>query len=263
MTYLFFPLLCSASQMTCVVFLAKLLTGFSMCYCFCTFHCRGAFLAHCLTQKFMLETVKCRCAGPGMIWPRWNDENRAYKITTELPVRKPLGTCQNRSERYRYFCNVSESSSGIFRRLAEVFLQFLSFPEHLRLGGKKNPFFFPTGQQRAGVQWEPLTWALRLGWAAAALKFAISYYYWRDGGLARGSLIYPVVAGEDGTSCPDAVFPIYNHYDDCRKGPGPELSQQGELHNYRWSQPALAQRFRNWVARPKALVRGRIAALEG
>lgn len=40
------------------------------------------------------------------------------------------------------------------------------------------------------------------------------------------------------------------------------LSQQGELRNYRLSRPALAQGFRNWVAWPKHLVRGRIAALE-
>lgn len=125
-----------------MVILAELLTGFSMCYCFCTFYHRGAFLACCLTQKFVLETVKCRCAGAGMSWPRWNDENRVYKITTELPVRKPLSTCQNRSERYRYFCNVSESSSGIFWRLAEIFLQFLSFPEYLRLGGGKRILVF-------------------------------------------------------------------------------------------------------------------------
>lgn len=93
---------------------------------FRTFHCRGAFLARCLTRKFMLETVKCRCAVEGMSWPRWNDENREYKITTELPVHKPLSTCQNRNERYQYFCNVPERSSGIFWRLAEIFLQFLS-----------------------------------------------------------------------------------------------------------------------------------------
>lgn len=74
--------------------------------------------------------------------------------------------------------------------------------------------------------------------------------------MAWGNLIHPVVAGKDGTSCPDAVFPIYNHHDDCMKGPGPVLSQQGELHNHRRSQPALAQRFRNWVAWPKGLVRG-------
>ncbi|XP_009322204.1 PREDICTED: pleckstrin homology-like domain family B member 2 [Pygoscelis adeliae] len=66
---------------------------------------------------------------------------------------------------------------------------------------------------------------------------------------------------KDGTSCPDAVFPIYNHYDDCMKGPGPVLSQQGELHNYRRSQPALAQRFRNWVAWPKGLERQRLETI--
>lgn len=123
--FLLFPLLCSVSQITWVVSLAQLLTGFSMCYLFCVLHCEGAFLASFFTEKFILETVTCRCAGAGMSWLRWNDENRVYKITTELPVHKPLSTCQNRSEKYQYFCNVSESSSGIFWRL--IFLQFLSF----------------------------------------------------------------------------------------------------------------------------------------
>lgn len=99
--------------------------------------------------------------------------------------------------------------------------------------------------------------------SSCSLKFAIPYYYWSYGGLTQDNLIYPVVAGKDGTSCPDAPFPVYSHYDDCMKGPGLVLSQQGELHNYRQSQPALAQLFRNWVVWPKDLVRGRAAALEG
>lgn len=245
-----------------------------MCCWFSTFHCMHSFLACCLTQKFILETVKCRCAGAGMSWLRWNDENRAYKITTELPVRKPLGTCQNRAERYQYFCNVPESSSGIFWRLAEVLPHFLSFSEHLRLGQKKESFLSTTPSPppptlpTCSAKGRFALWAPYLSiWArtssSCALKFAISYYYWRDGGLTQGNLIYPVVAGKGGTSCPDAPFPVYNHYDDCTKGPGLVLSQQGELHNYRQSQPALAQLFRNWVVWPKDLVRGRTAALEG
>lgn len=167
----FFFLCCVQCQKWLVwYFLQNYWLDFPCATAFALFYRRGAFLACCLTQKFVLETVKCRCAGAGMSWPRWNDENRVYKITTELPVRKPLSTCQNRSERYRYFCNVSESSSGIFWRLAEVFLQFLSFPEHLRLGGGKRILvFFLTARQRAGLQWEPLPWAVRLGWTAAAL----------------------------------------------------------------------------------------------
>lgn len=158
-TYFFPPLLCSVSQITCVVSLAKLLTGFSMCYSFCVLHCKGAFLACFFTEKIILETVTCRCAGAGMSWLRWNDENRVYKITTELPVHKPPSTCQNRSEKYQYFCNVSESSSGIFWRL--VFLQILSFfwaTENWQ-GGKKESLFFLTAQQRAGLLLEPFTWA--------------------------------------------------------------------------------------------------------
>lgn len=141
-TLFFFSSAVFSSQITCGVFLVKLLTGFSMCYSFCGFHCKGAFLACFFTEKFMLETVTCRCAGAGMSWLRWNGENRVYKITTELPVHKPLSTCQNRSERYQYFCNVSESSSGISWRL--IFLQFLSFSQASETWGgeKKNPFWF-------------------------------------------------------------------------------------------------------------------------
>lgn len=140
--FFFSPLLHSVSQITCLVSLAKLLTGFSMCCLFCALHCKGAFLASFFTEKFILETVTCRCAGAGMSWLRWNDENRVYKITTELPVHKPLSTCQNRSEKYQYFCHVSESSSGISWRL--IFLQFLSFFWVTEAGqGKEGIPFFP------------------------------------------------------------------------------------------------------------------------
>lgn len=137
--FFFSPLLCSVSQITCVVSLAKLLTGFSMCYLFCVLHCKGAFLASFFTEKFILGTVTCRCAGAGMSWLRWNDENRVYKMTTELPVHKPLSTCQNRSEKYQYFCNVSESSSGIFWGL--VFLQFLTWATGTWQGKERIPLF--------------------------------------------------------------------------------------------------------------------------
>lgn len=110
----FSPLLCSVSQITCVVSLAKLLTGFPMSYSFGVLHCKGAFLACFFTEKFIWKQLH---AGVLELERAGWDEMmriRVYKITTELPFHKPLSTCQNRSEKYQYFCNASKSSSGIF-----------------------------------------------------------------------------------------------------------------------------------------------------
>lgn len=212
--FFFFPLLCSVSEITCVVSLAKLLTGFSMCYLFCVLHCKGAFLASFFTEeKFILGTVTCRWAGAGMSWLRWNDENRVYKITTELPVHKPLSTCQNRSEKCQYFCNVSESSSGVFWGL--VFLQFLSFfwATGTWQGKERIPLFpdcWAQGRFAAGAPHLSVSAGMGSG---PALKFAVSYYCPRDGSLAWGNPIQPVVAGGLGPRVLVPVFPIYNHQD--------------------------------------------------
>lgn len=45
------------SQLSCGVFLTKIMAWIFMGSCSCVFHCRGALLASCLTWKHVLEQL--------------------------------------------------------------------------------------------------------------------------------------------------------------------------------------------------------------